>query len=146
MRKIFIWASPHIPSVEQLNDLEKQGTVVYLKEVQPELFNNLMGIKLDTNLLELAQSLYAFSASFTLGNWDDETTEDEVVLVQPAGNPAFQAQFGSLLAVKKMIGEEWVPDVLFAFSERKSTDQTQPDGSVKKVSVFEHKGWQTIKY
>ena len=31
--------------------------------------------------------------------------------------------------------------VLYAFSERKSVEQTQPDGSVVKRTVFEHKGF-----
>lgn len=30
---------------------------------------------------------------------------------------------------------------LFAFSRRESADQTQPDGSVRKVAVFRHAGW-----
>lgn len=30
---------------------------------------------------------------------------------------------------------------VFAFSQRESEDQPQPDGSVKRVSVFKHKGF-----
>ena len=33
---------------------------------------------------------------------------------------------------------------LFAFTERKSVEETQPDGSVKKSSVFAHAGWVTL--
>jgi hypothetical protein len=31
--------------------------------------------------------------------------------------------------------------VIFADSDRVSEDILQPDGSVKKVSIFKHKGW-----
>lgn len=30
---------------------------------------------------------------------------------------------------------------LYAFSRRESVEQTQPDGSVRKVAVFRHVGW-----
>jgi len=33
---------------------------------------------------------------------------------------------------------------LFAFTERKSVEETMPDGSVKKTSVFAHAGWVTL--
>lgn len=33
---------------------------------------------------------------------------------------------------------------LYAFSVRESTEQTQPDGSVRKVNVFKHAGWVQI--
>ena len=32
-------------------------------------------------------------------------------------------------------------DVMYAFSERESTEQTQPDGSVRKINVFRHVGF-----
>jgi len=33
---------------------------------------------------------------------------------------------------------------LFAFTERKSVEETQPDGSVKKSSIFAHVGWVAV--
>jgi hypothetical protein len=30
---------------------------------------------------------------------------------------------------------------VYSFSERRSEEQTQPDGSVRKVQVFQHVGW-----
>ena len=30
---------------------------------------------------------------------------------------------------------------LYSFSERKSVEKTNPDGTVTKVNVFEHVGW-----
>jgi hypothetical protein len=32
-------------------------------------------------------------------------------------------------------------DVYYAFSERASVEEAQPDGSIKKVAVFKHKGF-----
>lgn len=34
---------------------------------------------------------------------------------------------------------------LYAFSVRESIDQTQPDGSIRKVAVFRHKGWVGVQ-
>lgn len=30
---------------------------------------------------------------------------------------------------------------VYAFSVRESVEQTQPDGSVRKINVFRHSGW-----
>ena len=50
------------------------------------------------------------------------------------GAPYFMGQLEHLL---KLAGVS----PLYSFSERKSVDQPQADGTVRKVAVFEHVGW-----
>lgn len=42
--------------------------------------------------------------------------------------------------LEKALGERGIT-ALYSFSERRSTEQTQPDGSVQKVNIFVHTGW-----
>lgn len=43
---------------------------------------------------------------------------------------------------KALKGYGFVP--VYAFTERQSVDETQPDGSTKKVSIFKHAGWVEV--
>jgi hypothetical protein len=119
--KYFIWASPHKPTVQQKEELKEKGALLYLEEIAPELFLNLINLEINTNLDSLVSALTDVLSDFK-----------EVALVQPAGSPAFQYVLGAH-------GIAW--SVLYSFSERKSKDVPQEDGTIKKVSVFEHKGW-----
>ena len=58
--------------------------------------------------------------------------------VMVGGAPFFM---GTLESVLKTVLA--VP-VLYSFSRRESVEQTQPDGSVKKVAVFRHVGWVEV--
>ena len=120
----FLWASAHTPTSNQMEDLNKQGTVKYLKEINPDLHKQLVSIKLDTDLSELAKDLLNFCI------------DEGFTLVQPAGNPAF------MVALGRELGLGLQPDILFSFSERVSKDIPQEDGTVKKISIFNHLGWQ----
>jgi len=42
--------------------------------------------------------------------------------------------------LEKALGVQGI-DPLYSFSERVSAEEIQPDGSVKKVAIFRHKGW-----
>ncbi|MEK7509560.1 MAG: hypothetical protein AAB605_02495 [Patescibacteria group bacterium] len=59
-----------------------------------------------------------------------------------AGTPA--AMIGGapylMAPLEKALREAGVKPV-YSFSERRSSEQTQPDGSVRKVNVFVHVGW-----
>jgi len=123
MRKILIWGSPHQPTAEQLAELQSFGKVVYLKEVHPELFNELTNIQFDTDLEALANKCC------------DELDRSSV-FVQFAGNPAFHVTLGRVVISR---GDLW-----FAHSNRESVDQPQADGSVRKVAVFRHVGWTKV--
>ena len=125
----YLWASPHAPTEEQLKDLH-EGTVFYLKDIDPELFNGLVHIKLDDDLSHLAKQLVELCCSRLY------------VLVQPGGSPAFQAHLGMALMRNHMLTEDrHQVDCMYAFSNRISEDIPQPDSSVKKISIFKHEGW-----
>jgi hypothetical protein len=124
--KTFIWASPHKPTAEQKVELEKDGVIVYLEEIAPFTFKNLTNMKIDTDLDKLAERLIYIVQQY-----------DYVNLVQPAGSPAFQCVLGTHLKEKPIC-------ILYAFSERKSVDLPQEDGTIRKLSVFQHMGWIRI--
>ena len=126
MKKKFIWASAHQPTKEQLNYLNLKGDIIYLKDIAPNIFNELTNLKLDSDLEGLASSLVTIAKKHTL--------------VQPAGSPAFQAVLGMYRA-SHIYGDF---GLWYAYSERVSQDMPQPDGSVKKISIFQHKGWVEV--
>ena len=47
---------------------------------------------------------------------------------------------GPLVAALKAVGVQ----PLFSFTERRSIEETQPDGSVRKTSVFSHVAWVAV--
>ena len=47
---------------------------------------------------------------------------------------------GPLVAALKAVGVQ----PLFSFTERRSVEETQPDGSVRKTSVFAHVAWVAV--
>jgi hypothetical protein len=113
-----IWASAHKPTDEQLSSLQEEGFhVSLLKDVNPELFGALTNLKADSNRSQLAFRLLRLECD---------------AIVQPAGDPAFHLQLGE---------KEKRVRIIFSFTNRVSEDITQPDGSVKKVSIFKHEGW-----
>ena len=120
----FLWASPHTPTKQQR--LEMHNNVVLLQDKKPDLFNRLSNIHIGTDLDELSVELlqYCLIRAYTL--------------VQPAGSPAFMAVLG-----KHRIEFNKVP-IIFSFSKRMSIDEEQPDGSIKKVSIFKHEGFINI--
>ncbi len=121
-----LWASPHSPTSEQIS--EACG-FVFLKDINPALQDRLENSpdNLDS-LNELATELLDFCK------------ENNYNLYQPAGNPSFQFILGSLAVVNYLD-----IDIFYAYSERVSQDVAQPDGSVKKVSVFKHKKFICVR-
>jgi hypothetical protein len=119
--KTFIWASAHKPTQEQLDSLQKQGTLIFLGDIDEDLLSNMMDMQLDTDLNALAFKLLS-------------SVHPTHILVQPAGSPAFQNAIGQ---------HKGVIPVWYAFSKRVSEEVPQADGSVRKVTVFKHEGWVT---
>jgi hypothetical protein len=139
--KIFMWASAHQPTKEQLVDLTSQGKVIYLKEINLQLFNKITNLKIDSNLYRLAQELIATTVAQNL-------PEEKCILVQPAGSPAFQYTLGEINTfnivsayISPAPGGRPTIEIVYSFSERVSQDIPQEDGTVKKVSIFKHMGW-----
>lgn len=141
MGKIHIWGSPHQPTAEQMSELTALGTVLFLNEIDPVLFNKLSNLDLNTDLHQLAGELESNLFDMVYDQIPDGTSNEDMILFQPAGNPAFQAALGHRVMSnpKSRLGGLW-----YAYSERQSVDQPQADGSVRKVAVFVHKGWNKL--
>lgn len=122
----FIWCSAHTPSAEQVEELNSswgmEGDLVMLKDIYPNVqtfLNNCSDSY--TDMLETAKDLH------------DIAMKDNAVLVQPGGSPAFQYVLG-----KVRMTSLHMSTVLYAHSERVSTDAHGVDGIVKKTSYFKH--------
>lgn len=91
-------------------------------------------------VIELPDDLKAAWSNLTPDNYRDvcdkilefsyRCNDTKAVFIHLAGFPA---------AVNYIAKEH--PGCIYAYSERTSTDIPQPDGTVKKVSVFNHKGF-----
>ena len=123
-----LWAAAHQITEEQRSSLlESYEEIAILQEADPVLWGKLTNLKLEDNRRELA---------FELLNTAQIICNDKFpVIVQPAGDPAFQYQLGIVEEKSALI------TVRYAFSERVSVDVPQADGSVIKTSVFKHMGW-----
>jgi len=127
MRKLtFLWACQHNPTQEQLDQLNKFGQVVYLKDVNPDVFNKLSNLDGNEFLPSVAKSLLKVAK--------DDNGDFDKVLVMPIGSPAFLMAFGMLISEYREANQ---PSVILAHSSRESVDN--PDGT--KTSRFVHKGW-----
>lgn len=120
-----LWASPHSPTSEQISEADG---FVFLKDVNTALQDKLENSPDDlASLNELATELLDFCK------------ENEYNLYQPAGNPSFQFVLGSTAMNYLDV------NIFYAYSERVSQDVAQPDGSIKKVSIFQHKKFICVK-
>lgn len=126
--KTILWCPQHSVSQEQaaeLAELYPGRKIVTLQDVDPELFKQLKDCPGDrTQLYILAGRLRV-------------RCMEAGVAVMPIGSPVFQAIFFQQEAFGNTA-------FLFAHSTRESVEQQQPDGSVKKVSVFRHQKFITL--
>lgn len=100
--------------------------VTFLKDLDPELFQQLSNCPGDWLALhELASQLFLLLRN---------NGYKKVVL--PIGSPAFMYTFAEILISGRICNINL--KAVFAHSERKSEDILQEDGSVRKVSTFEH--------
>ena len=121
--KTFIWASAHKPTEVQLEELNNMGKLVFMEDLNPELFKRMCNCpSTRVELVKLAEDVHRVAEGSTL--------------VQPAGSPVFMTVLGSIVG-----GVLHDDSMIFAHSERVSIDEPQPDGSVRKVSIFKHLGW-----
>ena len=125
MKKKNLWASPHSPTSEQIS--EACG-FVFLKDVNTALQDKLENSPDDlASLNELATELLNFCK------------ENNYSLYQPAGNPSFQFILGAASMNYLDV------NIFYAYSVRVSQDVVQPDGSIKKVSVFHHRKFICVR-
>lgn len=116
-----LWCSTHTPTNEQLDSLNEMGNLIFLKDIYPDIMNQLSNTPSSRNECRILAD--------TVSNIAEEL---DAKIVQLGGSPLFLVMASPVIGSGRMI---------FADSERVSEDIPQPDGSVKKVSIFKHKGW-----
>lgn len=100
-----------------------------LKEFFPEVFASLSNSPADEEtLIHLAEILITIIRA---GMYE--------AVILPLGSPAFMFTFAKLIGK-----QDSTTKFLFAHTERQSVDELQPDGSVKKVAVFNHVKWLVL--
>lgn len=129
-KKTVLWAAAHDMTAEQKAELEGRN-IVLLKEHDADLYWRLTNIKPDDRVIRLAYALLKCGAD--LGCAD---------IYQPAGSPRFQKALAQVQQQESSEFGKQVCETYFADSIRDSVDQVQPDGSVRKVAVFRHLGFQ----
>jgi len=127
----FLWAAAHKPTQEQVKFLK--GEIIFLENKSPRLYSKLTNLKYKDDYVVLANDLL----NLCLGN--------DYILVQPAGNPVFQNVLGRQeYQLEEQSRFKFKVEIWYAFSERMSKDIPQEDGTVRKVSIFKHLGWDKI--
>jgi hypothetical protein len=129
-----VWCSAHTPTDEQKKSLLSSGSLLYLSDIDVRLLDRLSNSP--DNRRELETLVIQLTSLLSRLSYDDDGVYTPTVAIQPAGSPAFQMMFGAYLQSIDRLDQ-----VLYAHSERVSEDIVQPDGSVKKISVFKHLGW-----
>ena len=119
--KNLLWCSPHTPTEEQLESLNSIGNLIYLKDIAPITMANLTNTPSDRNECRIIADVIS-----------DLALNRNAKIVQLGGSPMFLFVAASIIGTGR---------VIFADSERVSEDIPQPDGSIKKISIFKHKGW-----
>ena len=116
-----LWCANHTPTEEQLLSLKEMGNLFFLKDINPELSQRLANTPSNRSECKvLADEISALAEKL------------EARIIQLGGSPLFLVMASPIIGSGRMI---------FADSERVSEDIPQPDGSVKKISIFKHKGW-----
>lgn len=119
--KNLLWCANHQPLTEQLESLNSMGNLLFLKDIAPNLMIRLTNTPSNRDACkELADEI------------SDVALENDAKIVQLGGSPLFLVMASPIIGSGRMI---------FADSDRISEDIPQPDGSVKKISTFRHKGW-----
>jgi hypothetical protein len=128
--KKFLWASSHLPTTEQVLDLESRGELEYLSLVNEDLQQSLSNIQQDENLQTLVKNAITTCREHKI-----------TTLIQPAGSPAFLFALGLEFGYSEGVYGGIPCEVLFSYSERVSVDTVLEDGSISKTSIFKHLGW-----
>jgi hypothetical protein len=119
--KNLLWCSAHTPTSEQLDSLNEMGNIIFLKDIAPDIMNQLSNTPPSRSGCRILAD--------TISNVAEEL---DAKIVQLGGSPLFLVMASPIIGSGRMI---------FADSDRISEDIPQPDGSVKKISTFKHKGW-----
>jgi hypothetical protein len=133
--EIFVWCSPHTPTEVQKQQLLAGGIskIAYLKSLNSELFDKICQSADNERELSIA--------AFELIDWFKQNSLKWIV--QPAGSQPFQVLLGMNLAIERQLGNSNI-ELVYSHSERVSVDKHNPDGSVTKVSEFNHVKFMSI--
>lgn len=122
----------HVMTPEQVASLPVEGEIVHVRDWAPEL------APMFTNSPSDADAIRA-GVRAVIGSIESKGV---VGIILPGGSPAW------MFALARLIGQREgaavcmnYPRYLFAHSERVSVEEPQPDGSVRKTAVFQHRGW-----
>ena len=112
---------------KELTGLFNMTEISLLSDVNPDLFNRLANSPDDAKEMGVLASEFADE----LADWDG--------VLLPIGSPA--VMFRMAVKIGQYISDpaKVFPYFIFAHTDRVSEDIVQPDGSIKKVSVFKHK-------
>jgi hypothetical protein len=116
-----LWCANHQPLQEQIDSLQLMGNIIFLKDIAPDVMSSLTNTPSNRNGCRILAD--------TISNIAEEL---DAKIVQLGGSPLFLVMASPIIGSGRMI---------FADSDRVSEDIPQPDGSVKKISTFRHKGW-----
>lgn len=123
--KTLLWCSAHTPTKEQMESLQEMGEVLFLKDINSSLQEQINNCSSDrAELMSLANDINSLRL------------ELDCTIVQLGGSPMFLYIAGAMMngCMSKNV-------LIFAHSERVSIDVEQEDGTVLKTSVFKHIGW-----
>jgi hypothetical protein len=126
--KHILWTPQHEPTLEQVSELHKIADfdeLIKLSDLAPDLYGQLQNCPAE-GLDDIARRLYSICCDCSM-------------VILPIGSPAFMWQFSVVCSqVAHRPDHGHIPVWLFAHSIRESREEKQPDGSVKKTSVFRH--------
>lgn len=119
---------------------------IYMKKIANLTQHNATGIQVKEGVFNLDQSLNLGAIlTFTTAPSEDEMQERAKKLANIAAEAGAEAAMiggaGYFMRPLEEALKEKGIQPLYSFSERKSVEKTNPDGTVTKVNVFEHVGW-----
>jgi len=127
---IILNLTQHRATPEQI----QEGVFDLLGEAREELLQllNFETLPSELALCSASENIAHLANNYFEEHFPNVGREERTVMI--GGAPFFMSY------LEDSLGERGNHPV-YAFSERVSEDQTQPDGSVRKVSVFKHRGF-----
>ena len=119
---------------------------IYMKKIANLTQHSATDIQVEEGVFNLDQSLNLGAIlTFTTAPSEEEMQERAKKLANIAAEAGAEAAMigGAgyfMRPLEEALREKGIKP-LYSFSERKSVEKTNPDGTVTKVNVFEHVGW-----
>lgn len=125
MSELFINASNHNLTEEQKREVNEVlgATIIELPEKLKRDWANVTPDNINLIMRDLLEVIYPLAKN-----------NENTVLVHVAGHPALVARTVGMLKYLNI-------DCYWAFSQRVSIEEAQPDGSILKRNVFKHEGF-----